>query len=100
MVRLAEMYLIIMEAGSLSEANVAYEEYSAARNLTYTPMSESDRQERVLWEYIREFAAEGQNFFTYKRFAVKRMLWQNSEAEDCGEEQYVLPLPPSEYKKR
>ena len=99
-VRLAEMYLIIMEVGSLSEANVAYEEYSAARNLTYTPMSESDRQERVLWEYIREFAAEGQNFFTYKRFAVKRMLWQNSEAEDCGEEQYVLPLPPSEYKKR
>lgn len=97
-VRLAEMYLIIMEAGSLAEANAAYEEYCISRNLVYTPMTEENRAETTLWEYLREFIAEGQNFCTYKRFAVKRMLWQNSESADCGEEQYVLPLPPSELK--
>lgn len=97
-VRLAEMYLILMETGTLSEANAAYEEFCTARNLSYTPMTEENRAEIVRWEYLREFIAEGQNFFTYKRFAVKRMLWQSTKSLDCGEEQYVLPLPPSEYK--
>ncbi len=97
-VRLAEMYLVIMETAPLSEANAAYQEFCTARNLTYEPMTEDTRAEIVRWEYLREFIAEGQNFFTYKRFAVKRMLWQSAESMDCGEEQYVLPLPPGEYR--
>ena len=97
-IRLAEMYLIIMETGTLEEANAAYEEFCTARNLTYSPMTEETRSDTVLWEYLREFAAEGQNFFTYKRFAVERMLWQDEDSADCGEEQYVLPLPPSEQR--
>lgn len=96
-VRLAEMYFVIMELATLNEANLAYEEFCTARNLTYVPMTEETRSEIVRWEYLREFIAEGQNFFTYKRFAVKRMLWQSAESLDCEEEQYVLPLPPSEY---
>ena len=96
-VRLPEMYFIMMELATLDEANQAYEEFCTARNLTYTPMTEETRSEIVKWEYLREFIAEGQNFFTYKRFAVKRMLWQSAESLDCEEEQYVLPLPPSEY---
>ena len=99
-VRLAEMYLIIMEAGTLAEANAAYQTYITTRNLDYVAMTNENRAETVLMEYLREFIAEGQNFFTYKRFAVKRMLWQSEEALDCEEEQYVLPLPPSEYKER
>ncbi len=99
-VRLAEMYLVIMETGTLEEANAAYKEFCTARNITYNPMTEESRSEIVKWEYLREFIAEGQNFFTYKRFAVKRMLWQSEAAADCGEEQYMLPLPPSEYKER
>lgn len=96
-VRLAEMYLTIMEAGTLAEANAAYQEFCEARNLTYVPYTEDDRQERVLWEYIREFMAEGQNFFTYKRNEVKRMFNQPEESLDCDIDQYVLPLPPKEF---
>ena len=96
-VRLSEMYLTIMECGTLSEANAAYEEFCVARNITYSPYTEGDRQERVLWEYIRELMAEGQNFFMYKRHEVKRMFNQPEDSEDCGEMQYVLPLPPKEF---
>ena len=95
-VRLAEMYLILMEAGTLEEANSAYKTLAEARGVDYVALTESDRTDRVLMEWIRELIAEGQNFYTYKRFAVKRMLWQEAETADCGEEQYVLPLPPSE----
>ena len=96
-VRLSEMYLTIMECGTLAEANVAYEEFCVARNITFVPLSESDRQERVMWEFIKELMAEGQNFFTYKRNEVKRMFNQPEDTEDCDIQQYVLPLPPKEF---
>lgn len=101
-VRLAEMYLTIMEAGTLSEANGAYETLRVSRDVPYEPLVESDRtgMGKVLMEWLRELAVEGQNFFTYKRYAVERMLWQPVGSADCGEAQYVLPLPPSEYKTR
>lgn len=96
-VRLAEMYLTIMESGTLAEANAAQETFCTARNLTYTPYTEADRDDRVLWEYIREFMAEGQNFFTYKRKEVKRMFNQPEDSSDCDVAEYVLPLPPKEF---
>ena len=92
--RLSEVYLIIMEKGALSEANEAYKEFCTARNLEYVPYTEVDRRERVYKEWIRELIGEGQNFFTYKRFGVKDMFFGISE---CGEEQYVLPIPEKEY---
>lgn len=95
-VRLAEMYLTIMEAGTLEEANAAYQTLCTARNVDYVALTESNRNERVMMEWVRELIAEGQNFFTYKRYAVERMLWQPAESLDCGEEQYVLPLPNGE----
>lgn len=96
-VRLAEMYLAVMECGTLEEANAANQEFCLARNINYVPFTEADRQERVLKEYIRELMAEGQNFFTYKRNEVARMFNQPAESLDCDEEQYVLPLPPKEF---
>lgn len=96
-VRLAEMYLTIMECGTLAQANEMYEHFCESRNITYVPYTDADRDERVLMEYIREFMAESQNFFTYKRKAVKRMLWQPAESSDCDVEQYVLPIPPKEF---
>ena len=92
-VRLAEMYLIIAENAPLEEANIIYEEYCKARNLTYVPLTESDREERILLEFIREFTGEGQNFYTYKRYNTKNMLFG---VRECTEEQYQLPLPESE----
>ena len=93
-IRLAEMYQIIMETAPLDEANQAYEEFCTARGIEYVPYTEADRQERVLREWICELIGEGQNFFTYKRLGVREMFFGISE---CGEEQYVLPIPEKEY---
>lgn len=92
--RLPEIYFIIMECGSLEEANLLYKEYCAARNITYVPLTEEDRQERIILESIREYVGEGQNFYMYKRNNVKRMVGGTT---DCSEEQYIVPIPKSEY---
>ena len=93
-IRLPEMYFIIMECGTLTEANVIYEEYCNARGITYKPLTEDDRQERVILESIREYVAEGQNFFTYKRNNVKNMY---GAIATSSEDQYIMPLPEAEY---
>ena len=93
-VRLPEMYFIIMECGTLAEANSVYEEYCRARGIDYVPLAESNRQERIMLESIREYAGEGQNFFTYKRNNVRRMVGATT---DCSEEQYIVPIPDKEF---
>ena len=70
-----------------------YEEYCAARNVDYVPLTEGDRQERVILESIREYVAEGQNFFTYKRNNVSLMY---GASVSCSAEQYIVPLPEAE----
>lgn len=93
-VRLPEMYFIIMECGTLEEANAAYEEYCAARNISYEPLTENDRQDRVILESVREYVGEGQNLGMYKRNNVKRMVGATT---DCTEEQYIVPIPEAEF---
>lgn len=93
-IRLPEMYFIIMECGTLAEANEAYQEYCDARNLTYVPLTEEDRVERVMMESLREYVAEGQNFYTYKRHNVANMVGASTS---CSAEQYIMPLPEAEY---
>lgn len=93
-IRLPEIYFIVMECGTLAEANEIYEEYCNARDVAYVPLTEEDRQKRVILESIREYAGEGQNFFTYKRNNVKNMCGATSS---CSEEQYIMPLPEAEY---
>ena len=94
LVRLPEMYFIIMECGTLEEANEAYQAYCTARNVTYMPLTESDRQERIILEFVREYTGESQNFFMYKRNNVRRMLFASS---DCSGDQYILPIPEGEF---
>ena len=91
--RLAEIYLIVAETAPLTEANEVYKEYCDARNVPYIPLTESDRRERILLEYIREFCGEGQNFYTYKRYNTKNMLFGVRELTD---EQYRLVIPSAE----
>lgn len=92
--RLPEIYFIIMECGTLEEANTLYQEYCESRNIEYVALTESDRQERILLESIREYVGEGQNFFTYKRNNVKQMI---GALTDCSEDQYIVPIPEAEY---
>lgn len=93
-IRLPEMYFIIMECAPLAEANEAYQEYCEARGLEYVPLTESDRQERVMLESLREYAGEGQNYYTYKRNNVSDMIGATTS---CSAEQYIVALPDAEY---
>ncbi len=96
MIRMSEVYLILMETTTnLEEANDLYKAYMLARNVgdaqpfTALPAVKTF----VTNEMRREFYAEGQMFYTYKRLDTKRMMFAD---EDAGEEAYILPLPDSE----
>lgn len=93
LLRLSEMYLIAIEtAPSASEANTLYTEYMAARNVNAATF----KREEILKEYRREFFAEGQMFFTYKRLGATNMLWKNDR--EISESDYLVPLPATELK--
>lgn len=92
MLRMAEMYLIAIETTpDVAEANRLYVQYmlegcGIAVNADVFA-SETDRSTVLLSEYRREFFAEGQMFYAYKRNSITTMLWCDDEITD---EDYVL----------
>ena len=97
MFRMSEIYLILMETTTeLDEANALYAEYMRARsvNVSETFASLDEVKDFVVSEIRREFYGEGHMFYTYKRLGINRMLWG---ATEVGEDQYILPLPDSEF---
>lgn len=96
LMRVAEMYLIIMECAPLEDANSAYKYLYIARHRGvdgFIPMSEASRMEVVKSEYYKELCVEGQLFFMNKRLGIEFMKWSGVS---CGESQYVLPIPQAE----
>ena len=93
LIRLAEMYLIIAECAPLDEANEVYRELLSNRNAPVTVLTETNREDVLKTEYLKEFYAEGQMFYTYKRYGTEQMRWSN---HTCGESDYVVPLPRRE----
>lgn len=96
--RLSEMYLIAMESSTnLAQINELYKTYMLARNEQVDGFEgiESAKEE-ILNEYRREFFAEGQMFFTYKRLNSSKMLWSNAKILEVN---YIMPVPKSEIKK-
>lgn len=91
--RLAEMYLIMMECAPLAEANDYYKKFCQTRGIAYKEFTEAMRTNILKTEYYKEFIGEGQIFFMYKRFGVENMLWST---DNTYESQYVLPLPKRE----
>ena len=66
-----------------------------ARNLEFAPLSDltpEQIQEEVAKEYRKEFLAEGQMFFYYKRLDVSRIEGAGVNAQSI----YVLPMPDTE----
>ncbi|MNT88089.1 hypothetical protein D3C72_2285880 [compost metagenome] len=53
-----------------------------------------DLKAAVVDEYRREFVAEGQMFYTYKRLQATNMKWYSTPIE---EKNYIVPLPPNEF---
>ena len=76
MLRMSEVYLIAMETSeSLTEIQSLYDTYMKACQYTlYEPFSSVEAaHEEVINEYRREFFAEGQMFYVYKRTGAKKM---------------------------
>lgn len=93
LIRLSEMYFIVMECGPLDRANTLYQEFCTSRGCTFVELNANNRQNTILKEYYREFFGEGQTFFANKRLAIQTLLWLS---EDMREAQYVLPIPERE----
>lgn len=97
MLRMSEVYLIAMESSdNLGQVNEWYQTYMLAHNVpnatNFTSLQEA--RKFIINEYRREFFAEGQMFYTYKRTGAGEMLWHT---EPVGEDNYILPLPETEY---
>lgn len=97
MLRLSEVYLIAMESStSLSEINQLFYTYMVARNEQPAAFNSIDEAKaEILNEYRREFIAEGQMFFTYKRLGAVTMMWNNNA---ISEDNYIVPVPASEIR--
>ena len=98
LIRFAEMYLIAMEtASNLSDANNYYKTFMASRGVIVSQdLSAEELKTKIEQEYRREFYAEGQMFYYYKRHATSRMWGQAVTSRDLTEDNYVVPLPTTE----
>lgn len=95
--RLSEMYLIAMECSKdLTEINGLYTTYMLARGKQVDGFDNiEDAHNEVINEYRREFIAEGQMFFVYKRLGSEKIMWSTKNMTD---NEYVVPIPTSEIK--
>lgn len=94
--RLSEMYLVVMEStNSIEEFNRYYKEYMLARDEQVNDVTDMGSIKKILLaEYRIEFWGEGQMFYTYKRFGETNMMWKTDRA--VGEEDYIVPVPSTE----
>ncbi len=91
MLRMSEVYLIAIETTkNLVEANQLYADYMRDRDVVLNENafgSLDDVQGIIVDEYRREFFAEGQTFYMYKRLNIKDVLWYT---KGLTEQDYVL----------
>ncbi len=93
-IRLAEIYFIAMECGTLSEANELYKDFCVARSVPFTPIESTKSLNDILFkEYRKEFIGEGVMFFYYKR---NQTVIIPGRPEPVLGNSYILPLPKKE----
>lgn len=96
LLRVSEMYMIAMETAPLTEANSLWSTFLLNRNYTDAelPADAELRKLRLIKEYRKEFYAEGQAFFAYKRInAPKSSVLFSPAAATIN---YLPPLPKIE----
>jgi hypothetical protein len=99
MLRLSEMYFIAIEtAADRSEAQTLWNSFRAARGLAVNTLS-TDLilvQKALLAEYRKEFFAEGQAFFAYKRLNTPTADMVPKWMPTSYNVNYLFPLPNTE----
>lgn len=97
MLRVSEMYLVAAETAPAGEGQQYWEAFRTARNITIStlPADPAQVQLELVKEYRKEFFAEGQGFFAYKRINAPKasFLWAPSAATI----NYLVPLPLNEF---
>ncbi len=98
LIRVSEMYFIVMECGSLTEAGEKFKTFRISRNMSSSVDNElTDKQavdRRLEKEYRKEFYGEGQMFYYYKRHGVEQYTWPAAFSVDAAK--YVIPRPDSQ----
>lgn len=95
-IRLSEMYYILAETAATPAEGVSYlNTVRRNRALPELPatITAANFTREITKEYQKEFYAEGQLFFYYKRKKMTRMQFMNT---DIPLTKYVLPIPDSE----
>ncbi|MDR6781479.1 hypothetical protein ABIE26_002033 [Pedobacter africanus] len=98
-IRLAEMYYILAEtAPTLNDGFTQLNAVRTRRGLSALPVStQATLNNEITKEYQKEFYAEGQLWFYYKRKATPRPQFLiSSITSDLTPAKYVLPIPPTE----
>lgn len=93
LIRLSEMYLILMETAPIAEAADFCNTYRNSREAAYGTLTEDNRKAEVLKEYTREYWAEGQTFFAHKHMRATSLLVSGNAINPAS---YQLPLPVDE----
>lgn len=93
LIRIAEMYLILIENTSLSEAQGYFETFRQARGMDYVISigSETARKSQVEKEYRKDFWGEGQMFYYYKR--QNKTSWSLPQSMTVPANGFVVPKP-------
>lgn len=95
LIRIGEIYLIAAETAPLADGLTYLSQFRAARNLDLpAPGTQQDLDLEIVKEYRKEFYAEGQAFYTYKRKNIQKenFLFLPMEATV----NYIIPLPKVE----
>lgn len=99
LLRLSEMYLIQTEcADNKAAAEAVYSAYCIKKGIPFISFNsadwQSDRRNKMIREYVREFYGEGQTFFTYKRYNVTTLPQGWTYAYyNAKPEKYLVPKP-------
>ena len=101
LLRLAEMYLILIENLPLTEAAPYFSAFRIARSMDISTEASSmadepSRMDRVEKEYRKDFFGEGQMFFFYKRHNYSVYTWPNTHILPANP--YVVPRPKDQIK--
>jgi hypothetical protein len=101
--RLCEMYFIVVEDSPLGEFDTYYNDYVDARVLPVSYKSELTDEATVLTrlakEYRKEFYGEGQTFFFYKKHrytSIPRATADGNFAVPGDYQNYEIPRPKSQ----